>query len=66
MKEDEIIVVKKGASCGPSTVMDKDFDIEEAKRNLAERFDRMERGGSGKIKRKHGTNYTPPKKRHRK
>lgn len=41
------------------------FTMAEKQAEL-EKWERQQRGASGKIKRKHATNYTPPKKRHRK
>lgn len=42
------------------------FDVEEHKRQIARELNRKERGGSSiNPRRKHATNYTPPKKKRR-
>lgn len=54
----------------PLKQKDGDIDWEktaEEKEAMRSKFERIERGGaSTKPHRKHATNYTPPKKRHRK
>ncbi len=64
LPEGDLRLLEKEADGKPWEEVKNEFDIEAEKRRIAEYYDRLERGGSSiRPKRKHATNYTPPKKK---